>query len=150
MGFQINKGQVIESDFWNSIPTSESAMSKFNGLVGFVLLLGLAFFLSSDRHAVRWKIVVWGITLQVSFAFLVLKGGWLSDSLAWFPLSFFGYTVLLLFEWVLLRCLSKTQLSRLGMSPRLFQTVFGIQVLFGIVRYDLLSHFLLLMRQIVN
>ncbi len=125
-------------------------MSKLNGLVGFVLLLGISFLLSSNRHAVRWRIVAWGITLQVTFAFLVLKGEWLSGSLVWFPLSLFSFTVLVLSEWVILRYLSKLQFLRWDISLPYFQTFLGIQVFFGIVRYDVLARFLVLMRQIVN
>jgi CNT family concentrative nucleoside transporter len=125
-------------------------MSKLNGLVGFVVLLGLSFLLSSNRHAVRWKIVAWGLTLQVMFAFLVLKGGWLSGSLAWFPLSLFSFIVLVSSEWVLLRFLSKMQFLRWDISLHYIQAFLGIQVFFGIVRYDVLARFLVLIRQIVN
>ncbi len=48
-------------------------MARFTGLLGLVVLLGVAYALSSDRRAIRWRTVGWGLTLQILFAFLVLK-----------------------------------------------------------------------------
>lgn len=36
-------------------------------------MLGVAYALSTDRRAIRWRTVVWGLSLQILFAFLVLK-----------------------------------------------------------------------------
>ncbi len=54
--------------------------------VGLVLLLGLAWALSSDRRRVSWSLVGWGLGLQVLFAVLVLRTpvgvlafNWLND-----------------------------------------------------------------------
>jgi CNT family concentrative nucleoside transporter len=38
-----------------------------------VVLLGLAFTFSTARRAIRWRTVVWGLGLQIFFAFLVIK-----------------------------------------------------------------------------
>lgn len=43
------------------------------GLVGLVLLLGLAYGLSRDRGAIRLSTVLWGLGLQLTLAILVLK-----------------------------------------------------------------------------
>ncbi len=48
-------------------------MARFTGLLGVVVLLGVAYALSTDRSAIRWRTVAWGLSLQVLFAFLVLK-----------------------------------------------------------------------------
>ncbi len=48
-------------------------MARFTGLLGLVVLLGIAYALSTNRRAIRWRTVGWGLTLQVLFAFLVLK-----------------------------------------------------------------------------
>lgn len=48
-------------------------MARFTGLIGLVVLLGVAYALSTDRRAIRWRTVAWGLSLQVFFAFLVIK-----------------------------------------------------------------------------
>ncbi len=48
-------------------------MARFTGLLGLVFLLGVAYALSTDRRAIRWRTVIWGLGLQILFAFLVLK-----------------------------------------------------------------------------
>ena len=42
------------------------------GLLGIVVLIGLAWLLSKDRRLIPWKTVGWGLTLQVAFAVLIL------------------------------------------------------------------------------
>jgi CNT family concentrative nucleoside transporter len=49
--------------------------SLLRGLIGLVLVTGLAVAFSSDRRAIRWKLVGIGFVLQFVFAFLVLKTG---------------------------------------------------------------------------
>lgn len=48
-------------------------MSRFIGLFGLILFLGLAYASSTDRRAIRWRTVAWGLGLQVFFAILVIK-----------------------------------------------------------------------------
>ena len=48
-------------------------MQKFTGLIGLAVILSVAFFFSTNRRAIQPRIVLWGLGLQFSFAFLVLK-----------------------------------------------------------------------------
>ncbi|MCL5288703.1 MAG: NupC/NupG family nucleoside CNT transporter [Acidobacteria bacterium] len=48
-------------------------MARFTGILGLMTMLGLAYLFSTDRKAIRLKTVVWGLGLQVAFAFFVLK-----------------------------------------------------------------------------
>ena len=48
-------------------------MARFTGLLGLVVFLAVAYALSTDRKAIRWRTVIWGLGLQILFAFLVLK-----------------------------------------------------------------------------
>ncbi|MGB7622765.1 MAG: nucleoside transporter C-terminal domain-containing protein [Terriglobia bacterium] len=48
-------------------------MHHFTGLVGLVTIPLLVYFLSTNRRAIRWKTVGWGLGLQITFALLVLK-----------------------------------------------------------------------------
>jgi len=48
-------------------------MGRFTGLLGIVLIVGLAYAFSTDRKAIQAKTVLWGLGLQFVFAVLVLK-----------------------------------------------------------------------------
>ncbi|MGZ8853586.1 MAG: NupC/NupG family nucleoside CNT transporter [Thermoanaerobaculia bacterium] len=49
-------------------------MERFSALIGFVLILAIAYLLSNNKHAIRWRTVMWGLILQIITAILVLKG----------------------------------------------------------------------------
>ena len=46
---------------------------KITGLIGIALLLGIAYTLSNNRKAISTRTVVWGISLQIFFAIIILK-----------------------------------------------------------------------------
>lgn len=48
-------------------------MGRFTGILGLLVLLGLAYVSSTNRKAIRLKTVVWGLGLQIAFAVFVLK-----------------------------------------------------------------------------
>ncbi|HYE23762.1 MAG TPA: nucleoside transporter C-terminal domain-containing protein [Clostridia bacterium] len=48
-------------------------MGRFTGILGLVVLLGLAWAFSTNRKAIRLRTVLTGLGLQLLFAFLVLK-----------------------------------------------------------------------------
>ncbi len=48
-------------------------MARFTGLLGLLTFLGLAYAFSTNRRAIRWKTVAWGLGLQILFAFAVIK-----------------------------------------------------------------------------
>jgi CNT family concentrative nucleoside transporter len=78
-------------------------MERFSALIGFVGILAIAFLLSTNRRAIRWKTVFWGLTLQILTAIAVLKGTQIAKAFGTFmpPLSqwiaafiFIGLTVI--------------------------------------------------------
>jgi CNT family concentrative nucleoside transporter len=55
-------------------------MGRFTGILGLLTMLGLAFAFSTNRRAIRFKTVAWGLGLQLAFAVFVLKvevGRWM-------------------------------------------------------------------------
>ncbi|HWD18817.1 MAG TPA: nucleoside transporter C-terminal domain-containing protein [Verrucomicrobiae bacterium] len=48
-------------------------MSQFTGILGILAIIGACYAFSTDRKAIKWKIVAWGILLQLVFAVIVLK-----------------------------------------------------------------------------
>ncbi len=47
-------------------------MARYTGLLGLIAFLAAAYALSTDRRAIKWRTVAWGLGLQVVFAFLVI------------------------------------------------------------------------------
>ena len=48
-------------------------MARFTGLLGLITFLAVAYAFSTNRRAIRWRTVAWGLGLQILFAFLVIK-----------------------------------------------------------------------------
>ena len=48
-------------------------MARFTGILGLLTMLALAWTFSTNRKAIRWRTVVWGLSLQILFAFMVIK-----------------------------------------------------------------------------
>jgi CNT family concentrative nucleoside transporter len=48
-------------------------MGRFTGLLGLVVILGVAWLFSTHKRAIKLRIIAWGMGLQLAFAILVLK-----------------------------------------------------------------------------
>lgn len=48
-------------------------MERFTGILGLLTMLLLAYLFSTNRRAIRWRTVAWGLGLQIFFAILVLR-----------------------------------------------------------------------------
>jgi CNT family concentrative nucleoside transporter len=48
-------------------------MQRLTGILGIVVLLGLAYLFSTNRKAIRLRTVLWGLSLQLVFALFVLR-----------------------------------------------------------------------------
>jgi concentrative nucleoside transporter, CNT family len=48
-------------------------LARFTGLLGLTVFLCLAYAFSTNRRAIRWRTVAWGLGLQILFAILVIK-----------------------------------------------------------------------------
>jgi CNT family concentrative nucleoside transporter len=56
---------------------------RFTGLLGIVAVLLAAWLGSTDRKHIRWRTVMWGLGLQVTFAFLVLRFNYGQMFMSW-------------------------------------------------------------------
>lgn len=61
-------------------------LQRLTGLLGLLTILGIAYALSTNRKAIQWRVVAWGLGLQFAFAVLVLQTnvgrntfGWLGE-----------------------------------------------------------------------
>ena len=48
-------------------------MEKLTGILGIIILLGIAYSLSNNRKEIKIRIVAWGIGLQILFSLIILK-----------------------------------------------------------------------------
>jgi CNT family concentrative nucleoside transporter len=58
-------------------------LGRFSGLLGIAAIVGVAFWLSSDRKAINWRVVGIGLTLQFLFALFVLRTETGQDLFTW-------------------------------------------------------------------
>ena len=58
-------------------------MAILRGLLGLVVIVGLAWVFSTKRRAINWRTVATGVTLQIFFAFLVLKWTYGRELITW-------------------------------------------------------------------
>jgi CNT family concentrative nucleoside transporter len=48
-------------------------LGRFTGILGILAVLAAAWLFSTDRRRIRWRTIAWGLSLQVVFAFFVLR-----------------------------------------------------------------------------
>jgi concentrative nucleoside transporter, CNT family len=68
-------------------------VSFIRGIIGILLIVGVAFLISNNKKIVNWRLVVSGLGLQIVFAILILKGDDLRNVFSPFgwPRDFFGW-----------------------------------------------------------
>ena len=48
-------------------------MERFTGIIGILLIFGIALLLSNNRKAINLRLIFSGLALQITIAFFVLK-----------------------------------------------------------------------------
>lgn len=79
-----------------SEPLATPLVERLRSLVGLLVLGAAAWALSTDRSRIPWRVVGWGITLQVLFALFILKtavGAALFDGAGAIIVGLLGYTL---------------------------------------------------------
>jgi CNT family concentrative nucleoside transporter len=120
------------------------------GILGFFLLLGIAFALSSDRKAIRWQTVAWGIGLQISLAWMVLRGELLSRGFDWLPFSLRTVVIAILLQIGLVWILERFKVLESTVVHRYLRALLAIQALLCFLKFNLVGRFFVLMREVVN
>jgi CNT family concentrative nucleoside transporter len=54
-------------------PQPQGSFSRLTGIFGILVILAIAIALSHNRKQIRWRVVAWGLALQVLFAIFVLR-----------------------------------------------------------------------------
>jgi concentrative nucleoside transporter, CNT family len=78
-------------------PTAEpeGLLSRLRGILGILAIVGIAIALSHNRKQIRWRVVAWGLGLQLLFAIFVLRipaGQQLFRALGSFVTSILNYS----------------------------------------------------------
>jgi len=58
-------------------------LARYTGLLGILAVLVAAWLGSTDRKHIRWRTVIWGLGLQVTFAFFVLRFNYGQMFMSW-------------------------------------------------------------------
>jgi CNT family concentrative nucleoside transporter len=124
-------------------------MERFSALIGFVVILGIAFLLSNNKRAIRWKTVFWGLTLQIVIAIAVLKGEWIAQKLAPVALPLERYGAAIVF--VVLAIVIYQIAIRLPLSARRpLWYAFGVASLYLFLTFNLLAYMFERLKEVVN
>ena len=124
-------------------------MERFSALIGFVVILGIAFLLSNNRKAIRWKTVFWGLTLQILIAIAVLKGEWIANKLKSLAAPIDRSVAAIVF---IVLAIAIYWLAKLAPpeSRRFLWYGFGVFTLYLFLTYNLLAYLFETMKGIVN
>jgi CNT family concentrative nucleoside transporter len=124
-------------------------MERFSALIGFFLILAIAFGLSTDRKAIKWRTVTWGLLLQIIVAVAVLKGEVIAQALAGLalPLTRGGAALAFIVAAVLTAQIAKRMApgSRKGIW-----IAFAVVAAYLFLTYNLLAYLFETMKEVVN
>jgi concentrative nucleoside transporter, CNT family len=124
-------------------------MERFSALIGFVVILGIAFLLSNNKRAIRWKTVFWGLLLQIVIAIAVLKGEWIAQKLAPVALPLERYGAALIF--IGLAIVVYQIAIRLPLAARRpIWYAFGVVSLYLFLTFNLLAFMFERLKEVVN
>jgi concentrative nucleoside transporter, CNT family len=124
-------------------------MERFSALIGFVVILGIAFLLSNNKRAIRWRTVFWGLLLQILIAIAVLKGELIARLLAPVALPLERYGAAILF--VALAVVVYQIAIRLPLSARRpIWYAFGVAALYLLLTFNLLAYMFEKLKEVVN
>jgi concentrative nucleoside transporter, CNT family len=125
------------------------AMERFSALIGFVLILAIAYLLSNNKRAIRWKTVFWGLLLQIATAICVLKGTEISTALKsiTLPLEQWGAALIFIAVAIVVAQVAK-RLSEGARKP--LWAGFGIFSLYFFLSFNLLAYLFLTLKEVVN
>lgn len=124
-------------------------MERFSALIGFVLILAIAWGLSDNKKAIRWKTVFWGLVLQVLVAIAVLKGEPIASLFAGIapPLERWGAALIFVAVAVVVYLVA----TRIQQPARRYLWIaFGVFTALLFLAYNLLAYIFETMKHIVN
>jgi CNT family concentrative nucleoside transporter len=125
-------------------------MERFTALIGFFAILAIAWAISTDRKAIRWRTVGWGLLLQIIVAVFVLKGepiARLFDPIA-LPLERWGAALIFIGVAIVVAQVAKRM--PLGGARSALWIAFWIFALYLFLAFNLLAYLFETMKEVVN
>jgi len=124
-------------------------VERFSAVIGFVVILAIAFLLSNNRKAIRWRIVFWGLLLQIVIAIAVLKGEQIASLLSVIVLPI-GRNIAAIIFIVLAIVLYQIAIRLPVSSRRYLWYGFGVVSVYLFLSYNLLAYLFENLKEIVN
>ncbi|HYH09825.1 MAG TPA: nucleoside transporter C-terminal domain-containing protein [Thermoanaerobaculia bacterium] len=124
-------------------------MERFTALIGFFAILAIAWAMSTNKAAIKWRPVIWGLVLQIVVAVFVLKGEPIARGLAGIALPLERWGAALLFVAI---AIVFTQIAK-RVAPgarRALWIVFGIISLYLFLAFNLLAYLFETMKEVIN
>jgi CNT family concentrative nucleoside transporter len=124
-------------------------VERFSALIGFVVILAIAYLLSNNRKAIRWRTVFWGLLLQIIIAIAVLKGKEIAAFLSGIAVPIDRSIAAAVF--IALTIVIYQIAKRLPIESRRFLWYgFGVVSLYLFLTFNLLAYLFETMKTIVN
>ncbi|MCL5773980.1 MAG: NupC/NupG family nucleoside CNT transporter [Firmicutes bacterium] len=127
-------------------------VSRLPALLGFIIILGIAILISNNKKAINYRTVFWGISLQFVLALLVLKGAliqeWLYQNIPFLNFRLRYYALFVGAQIFILVFWGKAIYE--AIPRRAVNWVAGLQVLFVIIKFNLLEKFFNGARNVVS
>src|SRR5260370_42454713 len=118
-------------------------------MIGFVLILAIAYLLSNNRKAIRWRTVFWGLLRQIITAIAVLKGKEIAAALSAIAMPIDRSIAAIIF--IALAIIIYQIAIRLPVGVRRFLWYgFGALSVYLFLTYNLLAYLFETMKTIVN
>jgi CNT family concentrative nucleoside transporter len=125
-------------------------MGRLTGLIGFFAILVIAWLLSTNRKAIKWRPVGWGLTLQIIVAIFVLKGTQIAAAFAGIALPIERWGAALLFIGLTLVVYQIAKRMTAGGARNALWGAYALFALYLLLAYNLLAYLFESMKGIVN
>jgi len=124
-------------------------MERLTALIGFFAILVIAWVLSTDRRAIKWRPVVWGLLLQIVIAICVLKGELIASLLSGVALPLERWGAALVFVLATIAAVLIARMLAPG-ARRPLWIVYAIFSLYLFLAFNLLHFLFQTMKGVVN
>jgi CNT family concentrative nucleoside transporter len=64
---------ITDSTVTTSPVVAHGPLTRFTGVIGIMLILAVGVMMSHNRGSIKWKVIAWGLGLQLVFAIFVLR-----------------------------------------------------------------------------
>lgn len=124
-------------------------MERFSALIGFVLILAIAFALSNNKKAIRWRTVAWGLLLQFIVAVCVLKGQLIAELFAGIrpDISRAVASAIFIVTLIVVAQIAKRMAAQ---ASRGIWIAFGVVTVYLFLAYNLLAFLFENLKEVVN